>query len=126
MRFSLIPTMVIALPLTAHAGFQLEATPSAGPLMRQPMPHQRPQALPMVQPPRPKPIAEGFGHEVPLTSALRDILPDGVRPELTAAVDPTARVNWLGGKPWDVVLQDAVKPLGVTVRATATTVVLSR
>jgi hypothetical protein len=126
MRCLAMLPLLAAIPLSAHAGFNLEATPSAGPMSVQLMPYQHPRALPVARPPRPKPVALGYGHDVALASALREILPDGVQAQLMPAVDPDAHVDWQGGKPWDVVLQEAVKPLGIKIRATNTSVVLFR
>lgn len=126
MRKSALWAAFMTIPIVAHADFVLRATPSSGPVSAQIPVYAHPQALPVARPPKPKPIAEGFGKDVPLESALRDILPVGMKSQLTAAVDPNSRVTWHGGRPWDVVLKDAVAPLGVSVRLAADGVVLSR
>ena len=61
-----------------------------------------------------------------VAAKVRQILPDGVEPQLAATVDPAAKVNWTGGRPWDLVLAEAVKPLGVKLEATDKSAVLTR
>ena len=117
---------IIAIPFTARADFVLTATPSSGPVTAQLPMYARPQALPVVRPPAPKPIAHGFGTDQPIVSALRDILPAGMKSQLGTAVDPQSRVSWRGERPWDVVLREAVAPLGVQVRQAADGIILTR
>ena len=125
-----LPALILVLPVTAHAGFQLEATPSAplpqvGAQAGLPSPYARSRALPVVQTSPAKPIAVGEG-TVPLKSALLAIVPQDFHPTYTDAVDPKGIINWHGGKPWDVVLRDAVKPLGIVVAIKGNDVILSR
>ncbi len=58
-------------------------------------------------------IASGFGHEVSLRFAVRQLLPKNWRVRYGQGVDPDLLVSWEGGRPWDFVLRDAVKPLGL-------------
>ena len=58
-------------------------------------------------------VASGFGHEVPLRFAVRQLLPRNWRVRYGQGVDPDRLVSWEGGRPWDFVLRDAVKPLGL-------------
>ncbi len=96
----------------ARAEFSLQATPSS-PLPRPasgPPPAGHPQA------PSEKTrtaVASGFGHEVPLRFAVRQLLPRNWRVRYGQGVDPDRPVSWEGGRPWDFVLRDAVKPLGL-------------
>lgn len=57
--------------------------------------------------------AVGFGADMPLAFAMRQIVP----PEYAFAFDPSvdhgARVSWTGGKPWDMVLTETLLPLGL-------------
>ena len=65
---------------------------------------------------RPRPsaqIARGFGHDVPLSFAMRQIVPDGVRVAYGPDVDQDAIVDWVGGRPWDSVVRSTVSPLGL-------------
>lgn len=101
---------------TARAEFSLQATPSS-PLPRPgsgPSPASHPQA------PSERTrtaVASGFGHEVPLRFAVRQLLPKNWRIRYGQGVDPDRLVSWEGGRPWDFVLRDAVKPLGLQAHA---------
>ena len=57
-------------------------------------------------------IAHGFGRGVPLSFAVRQVVPARVRVSFGPGVDSTRTVTWQGGKPWDDVLRAAVAPLG--------------
>ena len=59
------------------------------------------------------PIASGFGHGVPLRFAVRQLLPKGWHARYGQGVDPDRPVSWEGGRRWDRVLTDAVRPLGL-------------
>ena len=64
------------------------------------------------------PVAHGFGQQVPLAFATRQIVPAGIKTTFGPGVDQAALVDWSGGRPWIEVLRAAVHPLGlhVTVR----------
>lgn len=66
------------------------------------------------------PLAEGFGNQVPLAFAARQIVPHGVAIRLGTGVDPNVPVTWAGGKPWPQVLTAAVASLGYRVSVTPT------
>jgi hypothetical protein len=57
----------------------------------------------------------GFGDQVPLSFAIRQIVPARFQVAFGEAVKSDAPVNWKGGKPWRPTLSDAVRPLGLTV-----------
>ena len=57
-------------------------------------------------------MAHGFGHEVPLAFAVRQVVPARVRVTYGVGVDHRRTVTWTGGKPWNEVLKAAVAPLG--------------
>ena len=100
----------------ARAEFSLQATPSS-PLPRPgggPSPASHPQASSEKMRTA---IASGFGHEVPLRFAVRQLLPRNWRVRYGQGVDPDRPVSWEGGRPWDFVLRDAVKPLGLQASA---------
>jgi hypothetical protein len=64
----------------------------------------------------PAPVAAGFGAQVPLGFAVRQIVPAGFQVVFDKAVDKDALVvDWKGGKPWRLTLSDALRPLGLTV-----------
>ena len=60
-------------------------------------------------------IAQGFGSDVPLDFAVRQIVPAGFEVAFGPSVDADARVDWRGGKPWAAALADAVRPMGLAV-----------
>ena len=61
-------------------------------------------------------IARGFGHNVPLSFAVRQIVPEGVKITFGSRVDPAIRVSWQGDRPWNAALRDAVAPAGLHLR----------
>lgn len=58
-------------------------------------------------------LARGFGHQVPLAFAVRQIVPATVKVHFALAVDQTTPVDWKGGRPWNAVLWSAIHPLGL-------------
>ena len=58
-------------------------------------------------------IARGFGDQVPLAFAVRQIVPAAVKVHFAQGVDQTTPVNWKGGRPWNAVLWSAIHPLGL-------------
>jgi hypothetical protein len=58
-------------------------------------------------------LAQGFGDRVPLSFAVRQIVPRAVRVSYGPGADPTALVDWKGGQGWNRVLDRAVNPLGL-------------
>jgi hypothetical protein len=72
------------------------------------------------------PIAHGFGHDVPLSFAVRQIVPARLRVTYANQSDLSALVNWKGGEPWNVVLANAVRPLGDRVWISASSVRIYR
>lgn len=100
----------------ARAEFSLQATPSS-PLPRPaagpPLASHPQEALGRTR----TTVASGFAHEVPLRFAVRQLLPKNWRVRYGQGVDPDRLVSWEGGRPWDFVLRDAVKPLGLQASA---------
>ena len=58
-------------------------------------------------------IAVGFGNDIPLTTALRQILPANYTYVLDQNIDGEQFVTWNGGREWPIVLNDMVQPLGL-------------
>ena len=58
-------------------------------------------------------LAFGFGHRIPLSFAVRQIVPPAVKVTYGPGADPNAPVDWKGGQAWNRVLSEAVKPLGL-------------
>lgn len=71
-------------------------------------------------------IARGFGRSVPLSFAVRQIVPPSIKVRYAASADSDALVEWQGGREWRVVLQDAVRPLGLRVTVRGSTALISK
>jgi len=107
--------LIIGLPVAlgappGHADFVL-ANPSPPDA-----PDPRPEPSPPLAriPARPRAaIANGFGHQVPLSFAVRQIVPSSIRVLYGPDVDSSSPVDWTGGAPWGHVLAAAVEPLGL-------------
>jgi hypothetical protein len=70
-------------------------------------------------------MANGFGNQVPLSFACRQIVPPAVRVTYGRGASPDMLVNWRGGDTWNRVLRDAVKPLGLHLAMTYMAVEIS-
>jgi hypothetical protein len=57
----------------------------------------------------------GFGDHVPLSFAVRQIVPAHFHVAYADAVQQDAPVDWKGGELWRATLANAVRPLGLTV-----------
>jgi hypothetical protein len=58
-------------------------------------------------------MAYGFGDNIPLAFAARQIVPKAVKVTYGPGADPGALVTWKGGAPWNRVLLAAVHRLGL-------------
>jgi len=58
-------------------------------------------------------VANGFGNQVPLGFACRQIVPPAVHVTYGPGASPDMLVSWKGGNTWNRVLYDAVAPLGL-------------
>ena len=72
------------------------------------------------------PIASGFGRHVPLSFAVRQIVPPNLHVIYANGIDSGAMVDWTGGQAWNAVLTRAVAPLGLRVQVSPATVTISR
>ena len=59
-------------------------------------------------------IIEGFGSDMPLALALRQIVPAQYAFSFGKGVNPGTTISWTGGQPWNIVLDTAISPLGIT------------
>lgn len=94
-------------------GAQLQSPAPVAPMASGPAGDASPDEPP---PPPPRPrysIARGFGNDVPLSFAAKQIVPPSFRVVYRTGVDPDARVTWTGGKPWNQALGAALRPLGL-------------
>lgn len=99
--------------------------PLLQPAAQQPMPMQpqaQPQQAPMVMGAGTYAMAEGFGRDLPLVMALRQIVPPSYGFVFDPRVDLSRRISWQGGMPWDMVLQNTLAPLGLSARIQGTSV----
>jgi hypothetical protein len=112
MRGRMILTVLAATTLgaTARADFVITSMPPApGP---PPIAKTNPDNSPDPASTRFR-LAYGFGEQIPLSFAVRQIVPPAVKVTYGTGVDPNALVDWKGGQAWNRVLLDAVKPLGL-------------
>jgi hypothetical protein len=59
------------------------------------------------------PTARGFGTHIPLSFAVRQIVPTPIKVSYGRSANQAALVDWHGGRKWTLVLRDAVRPLGL-------------
>lgn len=64
----------------------------------------------------------GFGSDMPLAYALRQVVPPEYAFSFGADVNPGYRVSWSGGKPWNEVVSDMVAPLNLKATVHGSTV----
>ena len=60
-------------------------------------------------------LATGFGRDVPLSFAIRQVVPAHVKVVFDDGIDRSALVSWQGGRPWNDVIRTAVKTIGLHV-----------
>jgi len=87
---------------------------------------RRPVSRRVARAPVQYPEARGFGDEVPLRFAVRQIVPAGIDVLFAPGADQDALVSWRGGGPWNHTLQAAIRPLGLRVIQQGNTVTISR
>ena len=111
----------------ANAEFQLigpgvSITPSREP------PTDRPSSPPRsVLRPADQAVVAGFGTQVPLAFATRQIVPSGVKTAFGEDLDPeTLLVDWTGGRPWPDVLRTMLRPVGLQVTFRPGSVLIER
>ncbi|WP_081604785.1 TcpQ domain-containing protein [Micavibrio aeruginosavorus] len=81
-----------------------------------PAPSAPVQASAPVSAPSHHATAEGFGRDLPLVLAMRQIVPAGYGYVFDPSVDQGQRVDWDGGAAWPTVLENAVAAYGLSVR----------
>lgn len=72
------------------------------------------------------PLALGFGNKIPLSFAVRQIVPSRIKVTFAKATDGDALVDWRGEREWPAVLREAVRPLGLHVTVHEHTVSIAR
>lgn len=58
-------------------------------------------------------VVEGFGNDIPLALALRQVVPARYAFNFEKGVNAGQKISWQGGKPWNEVLSAALEPIGV-------------
>ena len=71
-------------------------------------------------------IARGFGNQVPLSFAVKQIVPTAVKVRFGPGANRNALVDWKGGQPWNRVLMAAIKPIGLEIVMTTMAVEIRR
>lgn len=128
MKLSICLAALLGIAATAPAHAEFLLAPSAptsaqaigadpGPIRIAVPPRRRPPSLPAV---------EGFGEAVPVHVAACQIVPEGISVVFGDGVDRELPVDWRGGRPWNLVLADAIKPLGFKLSRTASQVSITR
>ena len=115
MRIRRILTALTAATLStaAHADFVITSTaPGPDPPLASQVPLKTPPPANHANPPRFE-MAYGFGDRIPLSFAVRQIVPPAVKVTYGPGADPNALVDWKGGQTWNRVMLTAVKPLGL-------------
>ena len=131
MRLTCLILATAGLVTPANAEFVMVSQPAAEIDARDPRLRRRrisrPKSLsPTLRRPASQPVVAGFGDQVPLSFAVRQIVPARFQVAFGETVDSDAPVDWKGGKPWRPTLSDAVRPLGLTVSVVGATVRSSR
>ena len=127
-------SLLTARPGAALADFKLgpgqpaEGVPlpeeGVGLLSRSPRVAATPRPSP---PPSPRfSVAQGFGRQVSLGFAARQIVPPAVAVRFGRGADPASAVDWTGGQPWNRALAAAVQPRGLRIVTGATSVTILR
>ena len=92
------------------------------------IPSVQPVPAPVAAPTYSNPMAQtinGFGVNIPLSVAIRQIVPAGIQVSFAQGVDSSVPITWRGGKPWQDVLADAIRPSSLSVSQNGYTVVIS-
>lgn len=84
------------------------ASPAPAPIVR-----AAPVSAPVAAAPVPADSVEGFGKDIPLAMALHDIVPAQYAYAFAPRDIAGTKISWRGGKPWQVVLKDALAPVGL-------------
>ena len=99
------PITINPYPNKAAAAPHQNAAPPAQPQPLVPQKQVAPVSYPEVA---------GFGADLPLALALRQVAPAHYSFSFGDGVNPGYRVSWNGGRPWNEVLNDMIAPLGLS------------
>ncbi len=70
-------------------------------------------------------VIQGFGKDIPLVIALRDIVPAGYAYAFTDKAIAGTKISWQGGKSWGTVLSDALSSKGIVFSTTGHVIQMS-
>ncbi len=70
-------------------------------------------------------VIDGFGADMPLALALRQIVPAKYAFSFGNNVNPGETISWNGGKPWNEVLKDSLSPLNIDFKVKENKVILT-
>ena len=68
--------------------------------------------------------AVGFGKNLPLALAISQVIPSDFTHRFDGDISPSAMVDWDGGKPWNVVLNDMLRNENLTAEIDGNVVVI--
>lgn len=126
MRVQATLPFVIAACLYGHparADFRMQGAASEGaaaPLAASPVPDGPGPGRKVQAAIRPRvAVAVGFGRQIPLSFAARQIVPASLPVRFTPEVDQDTLVDWSGGRPWNQVIAATVQPLHLRAVITA-------
>jgi hypothetical protein len=129
MQFRILVLTFVAGAAPAHAEFVMLSTPpaeAAASVAPPPVASTRSKPKPSTRTKRPTsdPAVMGFGDQIPLSFAVRQIVPTRFQVAFGEEVDRERRVDWRGGKPWQSALSEALKPVGLTIDVHGLTVTI--
>ncbi len=111
-----LPVMILGVLSPAHAGFEWTA-PEKKTTTPAPAEEKTYEAFRVI---------EGFGTDMPLALALRQIVPAKYAFSFDESVNLGAIISWTGGKAWNLVLEDALAPLNITYNVNGNKLKLSK
>lgn len=102
------------------ADFKLDSPALASPGTARPAKDDVPEASPAddASAPTTHPhfrMVSGFGRSIPLSFAVRQVVPAHVKVVYDDGVDRSTLVSWQGGRPWNDVIRTTVKTIGLRV-----------
>jgi hypothetical protein len=125
MFFGMASTIMRLQPLPVD--FRIEGVPAPPAMAAAPAPR-----APMAEPPDGAPtprvpvrahpaVATGFGKDVPLEFAVRQVVPPAWHVAYAASVNRQTQVSWQGGRPWNETLNGILRPLGLHMKRSGRT-----
>ena len=130
MRTLILNSLLVQLALAApaKADFVVASAPTIAADPAAAAPASQPDVAAVAPPRRLQTLqsAIGFGDDVPLAFAVRQIVPHGVSVKYGPGASATTLVSWKGGQPWNQVLVAAVRPARLRIVMGATSVLIRK